>query len=111
MLQTGTPLQSILDTWKIEKSQPNLVCLGDTTKDLNSFFIICDRRILPIAALNTTQAIDTVFKAHYVFATEYDKSLSGIWKFIQVYVYKLRREDNVTSKKSEASLYAIRKCI
>ncbi|OXA48803.1 hypothetical protein Fcan01_16219 [Folsomia candida] len=87
--ESGTPLQSILNTWADKKSQPNLACLGDNKKDLTSYFIVCDRKILPIAALNSAEAIDTLFKSHYVFATEYDKNLSGLWKFIQVYLYKL----------------------
>ncbi|OXA54642.1 hypothetical protein Fcan01_11300 [Folsomia candida] len=87
--KVGTPLQSILDTWPDRKIQPNLVYLGDNKKDITSFFIVCDRKIMPIAAVNTVQAIDCLFKSHYVFATEYDKNLSGFWKFIQVYLYKL----------------------
>ncbi|XP_035715375.1 uncharacterized protein LOC118438759 [Folsomia candida] len=87
--KSGTPLQSILNTWADKKSQPNLACLGDNKKDLTSYFIVCDRKILSIAALNSAEAIDTLFKSHYVFATEYDKNLSGLWNFIQVYLYKL----------------------
>lgn len=98
-LQSGTPLQSVLDTWRDEKSQPNLVCLGDNSKDLSSFFIICDRKILPISATNSAEAIDTLFKAHYVFATEYDKNLAGLWKFIQVYLYKLDLESTLLPRK------------
>ena len=89
ILQTGTPYQSILDTWKPEKTQPNLVCIGDTPSNISSYFIVCDRMILPIDAKDSTEAIDSLFKCHYVVGTEYDKNLVGLWKFIQVFIYKL----------------------
>ncbi|XP_035700772.1 uncharacterized protein LOC118437467 [Folsomia candida] len=90
--KAGTPLQSILDTWKAELKQPNLVCLGVDKKNLSSFFIACDGQLLPIASKNSTEAIDILFKSHYVFGTEYDISLRGLWKFIQVYIYGLETD-------------------
>lgn len=45
--------------------------------------------MIPIEATTSTEAIDTLFKTHYVFAAEYDKNLVGLWKFIQVYIYQL----------------------
>ncbi|OXA41141.1 hypothetical protein Fcan01_24092 [Folsomia candida] len=101
--KTGTPLQSILDTWKIEKKQPNLLCLGNNSKHLDSFFIVCDGRILPIEARNPCQATDTLFKAHYAFATECDKNLSGLCKFVQVYLYKL--DVGITSLRERLSRF------
>ncbi|XP_035711162.1 uncharacterized protein LOC118436708 [Folsomia candida] len=89
----GTPLQSILDTWKGDVKQPNLLCLGSDKNSLDNFFIICDRLLLPLAARNSTEAIDSLFKSHYVFGTEYDVSLRGLWKFIQVYIFKLDPEE------------------
>ncbi|XP_021959390.1 uncharacterized protein LOC110855279 [Folsomia candida] len=86
---TGTPYHSILDTWKAEKTQPNLVCMGTSTSTISSYFIISDRTMIPIEATTSTEAIDTLFKTHYVFAAEYDKNLVGLWKFIQVYIYQL----------------------
>lgn len=93
LLQEGTPLQSILDTWKGDVKQPNLLCLGSDKNSLDNFFIICDRLLLPLAARNSTEAIDSLFKSHYVFGTEYDVSLRGLWKFIQVYIFKLDPEE------------------
>lgn len=50
---------------------------------------MCDGVIIPINAKNSVEAVDTLFKTHYVLAAEYDKNLVGFWKFIQVYIYKL----------------------
>jgi hypothetical protein len=97
--QTGTPYQSILDTWKEQKTQPNLVCIGTTSEKIDSYFIVCDRTILPIEAKTSTEAIDSLFKCHYVIGTEYDKSLVGLWKFIQVYIYKLKKNNTVLPRK------------
>ncbi|OXA38358.1 hypothetical protein Fcan01_26799 [Folsomia candida] len=87
--KTGTPLQSIIDTWNKEITQPNLLCLGESSSKLSSFFVICDGVLIPVATQNTTEAIDSLFKAHYVFGTDYDVNLKGLWKFLQVYVYNL----------------------
>jgi len=67
---------------------------------MNSFFIICDRTILPIAAVSSTEAIDKLFKAHFVLATEYDTNLLALWKFIQVYIYKLEVDNTIPPPKA-----------
>ncbi|OXA49146.1 hypothetical protein Fcan01_15418 [Folsomia candida] len=87
--KTSTPYSSILDTWTAEKTQPNLVCIGESSAVISSYFIVCDGVIIPINAKNSVEAVDTLFKTHYVLAAEYDKNLVGFWKFIQVYIYKL----------------------
>lgn len=79
----------MLDTWSSGKTQPNLVCIGESSAAISSYFIVCDRVLIPINAKSSTEAIDTLFKTHYVLATEYDKNLVGFWKFIQAYIYKL----------------------
>jgi hypothetical protein len=91
-------LSLILESWKKEKSQPNLVCLGGSEKDLISFFVACDGLLLPINSQNSTEAIDCLFKSHYVFGTQYDKNLVGLWTFIQVFIYKLEVEKTVLSR-------------
>ncbi|XP_035710226.1 uncharacterized protein LOC110853528 [Folsomia candida] len=87
--KTATPLPSILDTWSEDKRQPNLLCLGENKKTLSSFYLVVDKVLLPIDAKNSAQAIDLLFKSHYVFGAEYDKNLQGLWKFLQVYIYKV----------------------
>lgn len=100
-IQSGTPYQSIIDTWKPEKCQPNLVCIGDTPSSLSTYFIVCDRHIIPIDSKNSSEAIDTLFKCHYVLGTEYDKNLVGVWKFIQVYIYKLDVDTSILPRKAK----------
>lgn len=88
-----------MDTWKEEKSQPNLVCIGSTSANIDSYFIVCDRTILPLNAKTSTEAIDSLFKCHYVVGTEYDKNLMGLWKFVQVYIYKLDVPNTILPRK------------
>lgn len=99
--QTGTPLKSIIDTWKETKKQPNLVCIGDSSANLDSFFIVCDRLVIPLDCDNSTNAIDLLFKTHYVLGTEYDSNLSGLWKFIQVFIYELEADTTVLPPKAK----------
>jgi hypothetical protein len=87
-----------VDTWKVEKSQPNLLCIGDTRKNIDSYFIVCDRKLLPIDAKSSTEALDTLFKVHYVVGTEYDKNLLGMWKFVQTYIYKIGDNSQLPTK-------------
>ncbi|OXA54544.1 hypothetical protein Fcan01_11462 [Folsomia candida] len=93
-----TPLKSIVDTWNFETSQPALIVLGEDHSNLTSFYIICDRILLPINARTSTEAIDSLFKAHYVIGTEYDKNLTGIWKFIQVHIFQLETTTQLSRK-------------
>ncbi|OXA37683.1 hypothetical protein Fcan01_27540 [Folsomia candida] len=97
--KSGTPLNSILDTWSDEKRQPNLICLGEDKKNLVSFFLVVDKILLPIDATNSTEAIDRLFKSHYVFSAEYDKNLQGVWKFLQVFIYKIDVDKTDLSRK------------
>ncbi|OXA55062.1 hypothetical protein Fcan01_10168 [Folsomia candida] len=97
--KSGTPLNSILDTWSDEKRQPNLICLGEDKKNLVSFSLVVDKILLPIDATNSTEAIDRLFKSHYVFSAEYDKNLQGVWKFLQVFIYKIDVDKTDLSRK------------
>ena len=100
-MKTGTPLQSILDTWRSEVSQPNLLCIGEGRSNIDSFFLVCDRVLIPLAAKGATEAIDSLFKAHYVFGAEYDVNLVGLWKFLQVHVYNLEVDSTILPRKAK----------
>lgn len=60
---------------------------------------MCDRLLLPISAKNSAEAIDTLFKSHFVIGTQYDTNLIGLWKFLQVYLYKLHVESTELPRK------------
>lgn len=88
-----------MDTWSDDKRQPNLICRGIDKKNLTSFFLVVDKVLLPIDATNCTEAIDRLFKSHYVFSAEYDKNLQGLWKFLQVFIYKIDVDKTDLSRK------------
>ncbi|OXA48782.1 hypothetical protein Fcan01_16137 [Folsomia candida] len=48
--------KSIIDTWNKETTQPNLLCLGESTANLSTFFVICDGVLIPVGAQNTTES-------------------------------------------------------
>lgn len=77
------------------------MCIGETPLNIVAYFIVCDRVIIPIDSKTSTEAIDSLFKCHYVVGTEYDKNLVGVWKFIQVYLYKLDVNSTVLPRKAK----------
>ncbi|XP_035700557.1 uncharacterized protein LOC118433081 [Folsomia candida] len=102
--KSGTPLQSILDTWDSDISQPTLVYLGDDKTNPSTFFIICDKLALPLNASNSTEATDSLFKAHYVIGTKYDQNLDGLWKFMQIHVFQLDIQNTTLPRKAKQVL-------
>ncbi|OXA38682.1 hypothetical protein Fcan01_26604 [Folsomia candida] len=57
---SGTPLQTVLDNWDPDVTQPTLIYFGDNKASPSSYFLICDRLTIPLSAKNSTQAIDSL---------------------------------------------------
>lgn len=48
-----------------------------------------DKHVLPCEATGSVGALDELFKAHYVFATSYNSSLTNFFTFLQTTVYNI----------------------
>lgn len=90
-----------MESWDKAVAQPCMVALGPASKILQQFFVFVDGCLLPIDATSSLEAIDRLFKAHFVFGTEYDHNLLGLWKFVQVFIYELDVESTKIPRKAK----------
>lgn len=84
------PQQTSIDLVLSEKlhKQPFLLCLG-TIENPGVFYLILDVKAISLGACGVLKAVDTLFKAHYVYWVGYAKSLELFMEFLQKVVYKI----------------------
>ncbi|KAH0561295.1 hypothetical protein KQX54_016093 [Cotesia glomerata] len=78
----GTPIQSDDEA---DFRQPKLITVGVNKTSLSQFHIKIDNHCISLKAKNTIEAVDYLFKAHYVFNVEFDSDLKIFWIFLQNY--------------------------
>lgn len=86
--QTGHSIQGHLDA-VIQTRQPYLLASGTSRTNLHGFFIVTDRIAIPCCATTSLEAFDELFKAHFVFGTEYSESLCNMYTFIQTTIFNI----------------------
>ncbi|XP_066563560.1 uncharacterized protein LOC136751670 [Amia ocellicauda] len=69
--------------------QPYLLATGMTKADVQCFYIVMDRNLIPCQASTTLAAFDELFKAHFVFGVKYDESLCSLFTFVQTTIYNI----------------------
>ncbi|XP_071838876.1 uncharacterized protein [Apostichopus japonicus] len=83
----GTDVEEATKLKEDRFKQPLLLSLG-AEKDPKQFFVILDR--IPISGgLHVVDALDRLFKCHYVFNVEYSPSLQQFWEFIAAMIYEV----------------------
>lgn len=86
--QTGTSVEGHLDS--ITGSlQPYLLAVGTQKSAIHKYFIVIDKHAIPCKSADAIASFDELFKAHFVFATSYDKDLTNIFNFVQTAVYQI----------------------
>lgn len=71
-----------------EKKSPFIIGIGDTKNKIHQFMIVLDGNLIPLSTkCNILDAIDYVFKLHFIFEIKYDHNLRLFWVFIQKYIY------------------------
>lgn len=85
-------------------TQPQLIATGPNKKAISNFFVSIDGKLIPVPVSKIDNAIDFIFKTHFVFDVEYEKSLISFWKFLQNDVYKIKCTVNNTLKKVSLKL-------
>jgi hypothetical protein len=87
------PQQTSIDLFVSEKrskthTQPFLLCLG-TVESPGDFYLIVDVKAVSIGTCGVLNAVDCLFKAHYVYWVGYAKCLDLIMEFLQKVFFKI----------------------
>ncbi|XP_041467024.1 uncharacterized protein LOC121417400 [Lytechinus variegatus] len=83
----GTAVASFLvEKTDQKRTQPYLLRIGDGFTSPSTFFIIVDGKAVPCES-DATQAVDALFKSHYIFNIEYADELKGFYAFLEHFVY------------------------
>ncbi|XP_074107790.1 uncharacterized protein LOC141533033 [Cotesia typhae] len=76
----GTPLQ-LKDSTK--SPQPKLLAVGLNKSAISQYHISIDNHCISLKVKSIVEAIDALFKAHYVFNVKFDVDLKNFWIFMQ----------------------------
>ncbi|XP_055712441.1 uncharacterized protein LOC129807292 [Phlebotomus papatasi] len=71
------------------KPSPTIIAQGNTRSDIRKFYVSLDESLI---VTNDTflDALDIMFKMHFVFDLEYEASLRNFFRYIQNYVFKIK---------------------
>ncbi|XP_060899899.1 uncharacterized protein LOC132978659 [Labrus mixtus] len=86
--KSGTSLQEHVDAIK-SITQPYLLAVGMKRSTIHEFFIVLDKQVIPCKSTSSLGAFDELFKAHYVFGTNYNHMLHNMFTFLQTTVYNI----------------------
>ncbi|XP_076880265.1 uncharacterized protein LOC143528191 [Brachyhypopomus gauderio] len=87
-LKTGDSIQGHLDAIT-QTSQPYLLATGTCRTNIHRFFIVIDKIAIPCHATTSLGAFDELFKAHFVFGTEFSECLGNMYTFIQTTIFNI----------------------
>lgn len=66
-----------------------LIAVGPNKLAINQYFLKIDKNLMLLETKDITEAVDHLFKAHFVFHVEYDTDLQNFWILLQHYFYKI----------------------
>ncbi|XP_034386214.1 uncharacterized protein LOC117729344 [Cyclopterus lumpus] len=69
--------------------QPYILAVGRTQNQIDAFYIVVDKQLIPCKATSSLGAFDELFKSHYVFNLSYDETLVPLFTFVQTTVYNI----------------------
>ena len=90
--QSGTDVEAFAKGKEEIYTQPFILALGED-KELE-FFIIVDQTSIP-GGRDVVEAVDRLFKVHYVFNVQYAKPVSTFFNFFDGLVYQTVNLKNV----------------
>ena len=96
--QVGTNVTFFIQRKNKERTQPFLLQID------RDFYIIVDAIAIFLGITNFTNALDLLFKCHYVFNLSYAKQVSHFYDFIQKFVYKVGRDGKMVAKVRELGI-------
>lgn len=81
------PIQTVLKEKK--SNQPFILATGTCKRDISSYYLVIDDKIIATHKDNIATAFDLLFKCHFVFDVQYNDNLKYFFQFIQSYFYKI----------------------
>ncbi|KAM4529025.1 uncharacterized protein V3H82_027257 isoform 1-T1 [Fundulus diaphanus] len=93
-IKTGTSVEGHLDSIT-ESRQPYLLAVGTQRSAIQKYFIVIDKHAIPCRSPDALASFDELFKAHFIFATSYNRDLANVYHFLQTAVYQI---DAATTK-------------
>ncbi|XP_028673882.1 uncharacterized protein LOC114664073 [Erpetoichthys calabaricus] len=72
-----------------EGRQPYLLAVGRSQDQIDNFYVVLDKNLIPCQVVGSLRAFDKLFKAHFVFNLTYDNALINFYTFIQTTIYKI----------------------
>lgn len=92
-----------------ENKSPYILGVGTSKSSIDQYLVVVDGQLIPLPGNKTfLNAIDFVFKLHFIFNIEYDHNLRLFWKFIQNYIYKINCRVTSTTKEVFCKLENLR---
>lgn len=102
-IQFGTRISCICDSDDIatRSQQPQLVCIGNLTREAHQFviFVKNDKVVIPLEDESLTCALDKLFKFFWVYNFSYPPQLTSVFTFFE-YVYDLPMSKTVRRSKA-----------
>ena len=83
--------------------QPTLIAIGSKAS-IQQIILKIEDYGFPLATNNMTEAVDYLFKSHYVFNLEYSASLMNFFVFLQTQVYGLKYQGRVPPRVTEVAM-------
>ena len=86
------PAQTSIELFLTQKTkhqqQPFLLCLG-SKDECGPFFLVLDKKAVPLGACGALKAVDALFKAHFVYWVGFSPCLAMFMEFVQKIVYQI----------------------
>lgn len=75
---------------------PYIIARGENKKSISQFNLCIESEIIPLPVeFNIIDAIDILFKSHYVFNQNFNDCLANFWIFFSYYIYKIVSNKNI----------------
>lgn len=72
-----------------KNESPGLIAIGSHKLAIDQYFLAIEDFFLLLPTKNVIEAIDFLFKAHYVFNTAFDNNLLSFWLYLQKNFYEI----------------------
>jgi hypothetical protein len=69
--------------------------VGTKRSTTHKYFIVIHKHAIPFQSPDSLASFDELFKAHFAFATSYNRDLANVYHFLQTAVYQI---DTATTK-------------
>lgn len=69
--------------------QPYLLAMGNGQDGIDNYYIALDSKLIPCQTEGSLDALDELFKVHYVFNISYANALISFYTFLQTTVYNI----------------------